>query len=235
MLPLCSGHSDALCLHSITVFIGPSDQSHCAINRFFSGYRQRKMHDCSLRLSLLSALPPPLLLPSVSVSVFFNAPNSCTSAHIDVTGAKKLLTVCRRSSKNVLCLLRSPCAMMKHDEKQLMMRRTKPQIIYCVHARTHHTALSALSNFLKPVLGLNIDLRKCLNNSPDTHKKCRWLNAKLLDYRLYLGMFTRQYAGGLLGAKSYISIHLNVHGCSHFHWISGCNLLALANCRGTVP
>lgn len=80
----------------------------------------------------------------VWIRLFFllNPPNSCTSAHIDVTVAKKLLTVCRRSSKNVRCLVLSPCAMMKRDEKQLMMRRTKTG--RTLRARTYTTQSAQL-------------------------------------------------------------------------------------------
>lgn len=62
----------------------------------------------------------------------------------DVIEAKRLLTketVCSLSSKNVLCLLLSPCAMMKQDEKQFTARHTKPQIMYytaahiCSHSK----------------------------------------------------------------------------------------------------
>lgn len=137
--PLCSGHSDALlCIAALDVCVWHKPLRNQLI---FSGYRYYKMlfvwdtHYWSTWLSY----PPSSLLQSVSVSVFFSSLNSCMSAHIDVTGAKKLLTketVCRLSSKNVLCLLLSPCAMMKHDEKQLMMRHTKPQIIYCTHTRS---------------------------------------------------------------------------------------------------
>lgn len=141
--PLCFGHSDALlCIAALDVSVYLTRATSQSID--FLRIQILRNAFClrhSLLISMIKLhLPPPSSpLLSVSVSVFFNSLNICMSAHIDVTGAKKLLTkdtVCRLSSKNVLCLLLSPCAMMKHDEKQLMMRHTKPQIIYYTHTRS---------------------------------------------------------------------------------------------------
>lgn len=74
----------------------------------------------------MQSLPVSLLL-AVAVSLFLQLPEQLYVCKFDVTGAKRLLTketVCTLSSKNVLCLLLSPCAMMKHNEKQFTERHT---------------------------------------------------------------------------------------------------------------
>lgn len=92
-----------------TVFITLRYRSHFGTGGFFPAYKTLRDLRSSHSLHVHTA-----------VWIWINPPNSCASAHVDVTGAEKVL---QPSADGVLKMLPVLC----HDE---MMRCTKPPLCF---------------------------------------------------------------------------------------------------------